>query len=178
MNELRRAIPFLLLPLLLLAAGCQLLPPGFLVPASPSPGPVAEVTFDPFVERTPDAVTLESLEAQVDAWEAEGIDSYQWQVRLACFCPVHEPVDVVVEDGAVVSAVRIDGTSIEPDDLANRFLTVDQLFAEMRAAIERGGTVEAAYGELGQPQVIGLDLIPRAVDDELTIETAGFAPTP
>ena len=38
--------------------------------------------------------------------------------------------------------------------------------------------LEAAYGTFGEPQLVGLDPIPNAIDDELTIETAEFTPSP
>ena len=199
MNELRRAIPFLLLPLLLLAAGCQLLPPGFLVPATPSPGPVVEASIEPspspsatpFAEATPtpspgtlpspwpnqpvaERQTVSQLRDRRAAWEANGIDQYAWQILVSCYCPPHDWVAVTVAGDKVDRATQADGEPLPADALERQFLTVDAQFDEMIDAARRGGVVEGAFGRHGQPIVIRIDYLANVADDELSIATQRF----
>jgi hypothetical protein len=195
-NELRRAIPFLLLPLLLLAAGCQLLPPGFLVPASPSPGPVVEATLDPSPSQSPspslvaeatpspawpnqpvaERQSVSELRDRRDAWEATQVDDYDWRILLTCYCQPRDWIDVSVVNGIVNYAELQDGESLPPDALERRFLTVDAQFDAMLDAARKGGIVQAAFGPHGQPVAIHIDSFANVADDELSIATQGFVP--
>jgi hypothetical protein len=161
-TELRRAIPFLLVPLLLLVAGCSLLPwelPG--VEASPLAGGESRAR----------------LEAQRATWEAAGITSYRLEVRFGCFCPATDPVTVTVTDGLVADVRTQDGQPA-PSWYDSFPLTVDAIYAEAARVLDNGGTAEVTYGDGGVPRGLSLDPIPNAVDDELGIEVLGFTPQP
>jgi hypothetical protein len=197
-NELRRAIPFLLLTILLLAAGCQLLPPNFLVPASPSPAPVAQATAEPTPESTPlvletpspspidsspspsqpapEPQTVAQLRDRAAAWEANEIVHYDWQILLTCYCAPHDWVDVSVIDGKVDHARDANHEPLPQDALEQHVLTVDAQFDAMLEAALKGGAVEAAFGRFGQPITIRLDPVANAYDDELTIVSQQFLP--
>jgi hypothetical protein len=160
-TELRRAIPFLLVPLLLFVAGCALLPwelPGVGASEKPVPGGPAGA----------------ALEANRATWAAAGIDDYTLELRFLCFCPARDPVTVTVEDGLVTDVRTPDGQPA--DEWFRSFpLTVEALHEDVARTLERGGTVEAEYGEHGVPLRLSLDPIPEAVDDELTIEVRSFS---
>jgi hypothetical protein len=161
-TELRRAIPFLLLPLVLLVAGCGLLPwelPG----VGPSPMPAGE--------------SAALLAENEQAWAASGIDTYVWELEFGCLCAMDGPVTVTVVDGQVTEASDAGGP-IARDRLASFPLTVDAVYTEAGRALASGGTVESAFAAGGVPLRLRLDPIIDAVDDELSIEVLDFTPTP
>ncbi len=152
-TELRRAIPFLLLPLLLAVAGCSLLPwelPG--VDASPRP----------------DAEQRAELEARYAAWTASGIDNYVLEVQFVCFCPSTDPLTVTVLDGQVVD--------VQPADPSVRWypLTVDAIYERALSTMDGGGTAAVTWRDDGVPAQLLLDPVPEAIDDELDILVQGF----
>ena len=98
MTELRRALPFLLLPLLMLAMGCNLLPPDLL--GNPTPPPAR------------DEEAIRELEERVAAWEGQAIDDYVWVVELQCRCPEPVTLTVRVEDGVATDIGAVGGDPI------------------------------------------------------------------
>jgi hypothetical protein len=169
-TELRRALPFLVIPLVLFLAGCGLLPWGLGGPGGPaSSGPVVG---DP------------SLPAHLAAWRAAGTTSYQWDVSFGCECMLSGPVRITVVDGKATE-VRTPGRLVPLDDVTGFPLTIDDLYAKAQAAIDGGGTVSAEWGSIpgwqgaaAIPSKLLIDPIKDAIDDELSVSVLGFSPAP
>ena len=165
MLELRRAAPFLAFALSLLVAGCALLPVPF-GKATPeaSAVPIAPISTQQI-----------ALNLAAERWAAAGIDDYRLDLGFLCACALPARVFVDVVDG-VPTATDGDGKPLDADTLAMTPVTVDQLLAEGRRAIEGGGTVEAAFDETGVPGRLDIDYMPQAIDDELSIVVNAFEP--
>ena len=171
MIELRRALPFLVVALAVLVAGCSLLPPA-LRPANPlEPSPVPTLGSPTPVG----AIDAQALDAARAAWDAAAIDDYRLDLGFLCMCAVPPRVIVEVVDG-VPTATDGDGNPIDPDKLAFTPVTVDQLFDQARRVLDNGGTVVATFDPTtGVPDRLDLDYAPMAIDDELTIVVNDFA---
>jgi hypothetical protein len=164
-TELRRAIPFLLLPLLLLAAGCSLLPGRFAGTTTPSGPPVAN------------AAAAGGLVDHRAIWTKSGVKTYRLELRFACECAAAEPVAVTVVDGTVTEVRTPDGADATKTYGAFP-LTVDAIYQQATDALANGGSVTARYGDGGIPTAVSIDPIPNAIDDELGIDVLGFTPGP
>lgn len=167
MIALRRAAPFLAFALALLVAGCALLPGPFgkAVPAG-SPAPVAPISTQEI-----------ALNLAAERWAAAGIDDYRLDLGFLCACALPARVHVEVVDG-IATATDAEGGPLDAATLARTPVTVDQLFAEGRRALDGGGTVEAQFGDTGVPGRLDIDYLPRAIDDELSIVVNAFEAGP
>jgi hypothetical protein len=165
-TEVRRALPFLLLPLVLFLVGCSLTPWGLLSspPAQPAP--------------TSDGQLAEGRAR----WQAAGIRSYHWRVAFGCECLLSGgPVQVTVVDGLVTDVAGPRGP-VQLEDVAGFPLTVDAVFEQAQQAIDGGGTADATWSGVGNafgiPGTLLIDPIKQAVDDELSVSVQSFEPTP
>ena len=158
MTELRRAVPFLVLVLALLAAGCTSIP---------------EATGEPALP----ADDGSSLEAAAARWAAAGIDDYRLELAFLCACALPATVEVDVVDG-VPRRITVDGASVDLDALTQFPTSVDGLFQEGRRVVRDGGTVSGVFDETtGAPSRLDIDSMPDAIDDELQIVVKSLVPT-
>ena len=102
-------------------------------------------------------------------WEQSGITAYTYTTAQQCFCPQDyvAPVAVDVLDGVVQGVVFEDGQAGEVPD-PQRFGTVDDLFAKLQDAIDRGAvsiTVEYEQ-QLGYPTTAFIDYDALIADEE------------
>ena len=102
-------------------------------------------------------------------WAANGSPNYSMTVQRSCFCAETDPVDVVVEAGEVVSAVR--QTDEGPEDLDpdgfEAYFSVPGLFGIAAEAESGADEVVIEYdAALGYPTLIDIDWVRNAVDDE------------
>jgi hypothetical protein len=124
---------------------------------------------------------LEQLDQAWARWEAQGYNTYSYEVVQSCFCarPVagHRIV-VVVRDGAVISASLADTGELLPPSTWHLIPTVDALFLTVSDAIHDGADdLEVRYDAgLGYPRLIAIDWLEDAVDDEVTISADGLRP--
>jgi hypothetical protein len=166
MIELRRALPFLLLPLVLALAGCGILPWPMTGAASSAQPPLRA------------SVTLDELAARRAAWAASGPGTYTWRVSYSCECAVSGPVTITVVDGIATRATG-EGGVIALDRLTGFPLTVTALLDRAIEAVQGGGEVTATWqGPVGAPNAMLLDPIPNAVDDEVSVTVVGLVPGP
>jgi hypothetical protein len=163
MTEVRRALPFLAFVLVLLVAGCSLLPK----PSSAAPeGSIFSVGPAPGDTSAVDAATI--------AWQAAGIDDYVLSLGFLCACSLAGNTVVTVEDGQPVR-VQVNGKDVQAADAAPFLLTIDGLLAEARRALVEGGTVAAQFDPAtGRPTRLDIDYLPNAIDDELSIVVTDF----
>ena len=148
-TELRRALPFLLLPLLMLAMGCNLLPPDLL--GNPTPPPARdEATPEPVAPDVPQAQNLATIDAWLATWQEAGVDDYRWQLEFGCFCMPSPPLVLTVENGQLVDWKVVGGEppEREPD---GGIQVVEDIYAVMRETIVRGGTVEDRGSHFAAP---------------------------
>jgi hypothetical protein len=198
-TELRRALPFLFVPLVLFLVGCGIAPWGPLAssaaetptaaaesptaaaesPTAAAPSPAAAAASpEPSASLTPFPPGSEDLQRGEEAWRAAGVGSYHWQVRFGCECLLTGPVQVTVVDGRATEVLTPSGP-MPLDRVAGFPLTVDDLYAVAHEAIAQGGTAKATWGTvLGIPATLQTDPIPQAIDDELSITVSSFEPTP
>lgn len=121
----------------------------------------------------PQAV-LDALEEARRRWEAQGIDDYVMTVEVGCFCPpeIRGPFQVTVADGEIARAT-FEGEPIE-ERVDRRYLTVEGLFR----VVERhayADAIEVTYHlELGYPEVIDVDPLRNAIDEELVVAVPEF----
>ena len=102
-------------------------------------------------------------------WERSGITAYTYTTAQQCFCPQDyvAPVAVDVRDGVVQGVAFADGRAGDVPD-PQRFGTVDDLFAKLQDAIDRGAvsiTVEYER-QLGYPTTAFIDYDALIADEE------------
>lgn len=130
-------------------------------------------------EFAPRALLLadDGAEALADArrrWKAEGIDDYELEVSVQCFCAVMGRIVVTVVDGAVTELEALDGGG--PPEEFRDLLTVESLFDQIGEAQETGD-VDVAYDpELGFPITASLDPVLNGVDDEIQYHVRRLEP--
>ena len=106
-----------------------------------------------------------------DKWRAQGLTSYAFTLRQACFCAINGPVRVVVINGTVFSATQISNGQA----LDTRFVsTIESLFDFIERAIANHYAVlDVTYDPaLGYPAKIVSDGSRNAADDEVTYEVS------
>jgi hypothetical protein len=119
---------------------------------------------------------LRSLKAAEARWAQQkpSTNSYLMEQQVGCFCGDRASFfEVTVTQGAVTRARNLETDVDVPADRLPSFRTVDQLFAEVRNAIEKPGTLTSLEFDAitGVPSTVGLDPIRQAADDEVTYFT-------
>ena len=108
-------------------------------------------------------------------WEAAGVRSYRMQLAAGCECPMSGRWDIVVREGAPVSATPQETSAML--HLDNGFRTVDELFDQLDSALGSASSVTVSYDPvLGYPAQVRVDVIANAVDDEFGWSIAAFTP--
>ena len=173
MIEIRRASPFLGFWLVVLLAGCSMLPGA--LPTQPSTERIGppEVVAPPVL--APGPIGPADLEAQLGVWQAQGIDDYTWEVAFGCECMFNGPTTIMVVDGEAVKAVS-NGEPVNLADIEGFPLTLDAVFAEAATTMQGGGKVTAEWARNGLPKQLNLDRDVRAIDDELGISVISVTP--
>jgi hypothetical protein len=181
--ELRRAIPFLAIPVLafalaILVSGCAIgsspaaapssPPPS---PPAPSPTPVAEATNAPKPTEK-----LDRIGRNRARWDEAGIDSYRIALQYGCFCEFGDgrPVDVRVVEGEVVDVVA-DGKPVRKRQWQGFPMTVEALFDRAEAAKADADEFDVEFDrELGYPTMISVDHDRNADDDEFQVDVTSL----
>ncbi|MGH1366263.1 MAG: DUF6174 domain-containing protein [Calditrichia bacterium] len=111
------------------------------------------------------------LDEQLAKWQSFNLSNYSYEFRASCFCfpEFNEWVSVTVKDDTI-SSVTILSTTEPPQELPlNNWFTIDDLFETVSTAVETADEFEISYNdEYGYPEVISVDYIEEAVDDEVT----------
>jgi hypothetical protein len=127
-----------------------------------------------------DIRTLTELEEAEERWERDGLDSYRYEVRRMCYCPLEwiGPVRVVVAPEGVTRTYVDTGQPV-PESVGEAFPTVEGLFDILREAYANGAhQVEVTYDpSLGYPTEFGIDYQEMLADEELGMRVTG-APVP
>ncbi len=117
--------------------------------------------------------------AQRAAWEARGIDSYSYIIRVNEFSGAGAagPVQVIVTDG-VPSVVTPPGLNAPGGVLFNRFDTIPELFTHVEQAEASGAaTVRAEYDPVyGFPSDVFIDQDQQLADEEFGFVVTDFRP--
>lgn len=129
------------------------------------------------------SAAAQDLAAGKAAWEATGIDDYEYSYQRVCECHPDIPVDtiVTVRDGKVV-AVRYARKDYLEDvvlaaDRVRWFRTIDDLFTLVESAQSRAAVVRAEFGSpQGYPTAIYIDYDADLVGDELDLKITSFTP--
>jgi hypothetical protein len=109
-------------------------------------------------------------------WDEAGISSYEYTVSPLCFCGVRE-MRVTVSNGQVVQRVWTDNGQPVPAGEADPLGTVEDLFATLEDAIDRGAAnVDATYDIRGVPRVVGIDYSRNVADEEFGWNVPRFTP--
>ena len=122
---------------------------------------------------SPERASLKAAEARW-AQQKPASNSYVMEQQVGCFCIDRATVfEVTVTQGTVTRARNPDTDVDVAADRLLRFRTVDQLFAEVRNAINNPGTLTSLEFDAmtGVPSTVGLDPIRQAADDEVTYFT-------
>lgn len=117
---------------------------------------------------------LGDLEEHRQLWATDDIGDYTLTVQVDCFCPpeFRGPFTVSIENGEIAQAT-FQNDPIE-EEVDRRFLTVEGLFGfvERNAYADQ---IEVTYHpELGYPEVIDVDPVRQAIDDEIQVSVLDF----
>jgi hypothetical protein len=120
-----------------------------------------------------------AMEDAQSRWRSAGYARYQFRFVRFCECPEawSGPFNVTVGDG-IVTAFEREGGPTDPDAAT----TVDALFADVAAAIDRGDRVAVSYDPTdGHPTTVRLNLDAIPVDGGLVLDILDLhaeSPTP
>ncbi|MEM7231489.1 MAG: DUF6174 domain-containing protein, partial [Planctomycetota bacterium] len=111
------------------------------------------------------------LEVQLEKWNGDGPLDYQFRFERICFCLASDtrPVILEVRDGEIISATDAEsGDELNPE--SDAFLTVDDLFIEVREAMDRSAdSLDVRYdSEFGFPASVDIDFDRRIADEEVS----------
>ena len=112
----------------------------------------------------------EQLQEARARWDANGNDSYSFEINRGCFCVLGgRLVEVTVKDGAVVAAQYLDSGGPVDASLLGYVPTVPDLFDLIQDAIDRQAvSFVASYDPVyGYPTSIEIDYSATTADDEL-----------
>jgi uncharacterized protein DUF6174 len=129
----------------------------------------------------PDQFQLDRAQAR---WSAAGPASYDFDVRVSCFCiaTTYGTVTVSVRNHQAVSVVRTDSGTVVDSLYFQNVLTVDRMFADVRRFLDRDpARFHAAYdATLGFPTAVSVDPNAQTADDEYSFQVLAMRglPTP
>ena len=113
--------------------------------------------------------------AQVLAWTPPS--DYTMDVRVSCFCP-SGTFHVTVEDGERVDVEVLDAPGQAIGDVTPELApTMVEILDRLRETVDGGGEVrQLVVADDGHPEVVDLDPIPNAIDDEIGWTITSFTP--
>ena len=118
------------------------------------------------------------LDRNWDRFQRNAPLSYSYAVRISCNCPsgVTRPVTVWVDRGSVEYLYYEDDGRAVPLSYANSFLSIEQLFDEIQAAIdEQADYIDVDYDfTYGYPTNVYIDYDRRVADEELSLTSRGL----
>ncbi|MGQ0702001.1 MAG: DUF6174 domain-containing protein [Gemmatimonadales bacterium] len=121
----------------------------------------------------------DELAAARARWEAQRMDSYEFELTRMCLCIFGgRVVTVRVEAGAVAAANYADSNTAVEAALLSYLPTIPDLFDLIEDALEQhAARVMVQYdASTGHPTHIELDYSLMAIDDEFTYEVAKLVP--
>ncbi len=111
-------------------------------------------------------------------WVGAGLASYDFDVRVSCFCLAETfgSVTISVRNHQVVSVVRTDSGTTVDSLYFQGVLTVDRMFATTRGFINaKPAAFRATYDpSLGFPTMVAVDPVANAADDEFSFTVSGL----
>lgn len=121
------------------------------------------------------------LERRRQQWERQGIDSYEYELNIACFCPYFGPVQITVRADTVAALAFDPPPDLPPPTEAQSAFydrTVDDLFDVIERAFRQGADdLEVEYHDaLGYPTRISIDYYENALDDEIGYTVYSLTP--
>lgn len=115
----------------------------------------------------------QEVAANKTLWQNQGLDSYQMNYVLECYIYCVTPageMSVTVENGAVTSAVYLDGASVDLDALSRYPVTVDEQFEMLeRYAHSAWSEVQVVFSAQGYPAEVFIDSNISIHDDQLSL---------
>lgn len=82
-----------------------------------------------------DSATLSALQLNRTKWEGAGIENYEYQEKIDCFCTLyHPPLTIVVHGGELYSMTNSTGVAMTPGTWYDRYgswATVEGLFQQI-----------------------------------------------
>jgi len=113
-----------------------------------------------------------------DAWEALNLRSYDYTLRISCYCldEVTSPVRVQVRAGGIASLSYVHNGEPVAEAYQGSFPTIDGLFAKLRDAFDSGAdSVSVEYDSaLHFPRAISIDYVLEMADDEIGYAASDF----
>jgi hypothetical protein len=120
------------------------------------------------------------LAAAQSRWEASGVVSYDFDLRVSCFCgpTAVGPVTISIRDGQFTGAVSIDSGAAVDSLYFQGFLTIDRVFATLHRVLDAGpAAFTASYdADLGFPAHVSWDSDFQIADDELALQVLAVRP--
>ena len=141
-------------------------------------GLVAAATWLVLAARDPAPPRDPSVEA-VLAWTPPA--DYTMDVEVSCFCPAGA-YRVTVADGQRVDVVALDEQGRPTDEdvaLPGVAPTMQEILDRLQQTVDEGGEVRhLVVADDGHPEVVDLDPMPEAIDDEVGWTITAFEPAP
>ena len=109
-------------------------------------------------------------------WTGEAVSHYMMTVDVSCFCLVTGPVEVEVQDGAIIRAYaqRLERELTE-QERSWRIYTIEGLFEDIQATLDQNRTAEVLFNKDHHfPQLVVIDREGQAVDAGYNLEITDF----
>ncbi len=123
-----------------------------------------------------DDIDLSEVAQQRRQWERLGIDAYEYDLTIFCFCPHIDPVRVQVRADTVFSAILVETGA--PVEESYRARTIDELFDIIEDAVaQEADQLDVEYDEsFGHPTRIYVDYRITIIDEEMTFVAENLHP--
>jgi hypothetical protein len=110
---------------------------------------------------------LSVLRKNRERWEAQNLGLYYLRYQRTCFCGWIQPIEITVQNGAVIAVRDTNGAVVTPPG-AIPVPTVDSLFAWAERDLKYGFKLTITYdGKYHLPGLVVGDM-PGTIDDEYT----------
>lgn len=116
------------------------------------------------------------LDRNISIWKKANITDYQYRFSQSCFCPPEEDIVIVVKAAVISEAFYVPSGIYLADIELGRLHTIPNLFDIVQEAIDSNvASLKVTYNDnYGYPEVIEIDRIKAAIDDEVTYYATEF----
>ncbi len=128
----------------------------------------------------PESGLQDDLDVQRAAWQSHGYADYSYTMSVRCVCGgiVNVPTRVTVASDTVAALVVVSSGDPVPAEYRHWYLTVNQLFDALQAAIDgRAEVIHVAYhSDLNYPTSVAIAYSLVRLTDEVGYEVSDLVP--
>lgn len=121
------------------------------------------------------------LRDEKSKWLAQSIHNYSFTFERQCFCGEAGHYVVTVKNDAITSVVSADDGQTKTLSATDPWYTIPELFDYLIEATTRADNIQIHFDLAAHlPDIVAIDFVSNAIDDELNLGVTNFltAPSP